>query len=107
LQDFQLRLGDATPGLGGARDQGTAFALEPGAVALERSQAVEGRQVLLPEIAYPLEFLLVPLDLLGLRCLLLRVALDLLAELGDLLLELGLLSLARAANSFRSPVVTR
>ena len=107
LQDLQLRLGDAPPGLGRRGDQRAALAFEPGGVALERRQAIERCQVLLPQVANALQFLLDPVDLPGLGGLLLDVALDLLAKLGDLLLELGLLPFARAAADLEQLLLAR
>ena len=58
LEDLQLDLGDLALGLGGFGDELAAFAPQTRLLALKRGETVELDQVLGPQFAYALQFLL-------------------------------------------------
>ena len=67
LDDLQLDLGDLALGLGGLSDELAALAFDLGLVALQRGEPVELDQILLPQLAHALQFLLDQAELLVLR----------------------------------------
>jgi hypothetical protein len=110
LDDLELGLADLSLGLGGRGDERTALAFETSGVALERRHALDGNQVLAPQIAHALEFLadefgfaLLGRDLAG-------EALDFFTKLRRPLPELRLLSGPRCPaqlEDFCSPEIIR
>src|SRR3954468_3993019 len=97
LQDLQLGFSDLALGLGDGRHERAPLAFKPGRIALQRGHARDLDQVLLPQLAHPLELLADQLDLALLRPNLVGQALDLLPELGDALPQLRHLPLAGGA----------
>jgi hypothetical protein len=66
LQDLQGGFGDLAFGLRRRRDQLTAFAVEPGRLALEGGEPAELNQILAPEIAHACQLSLDQRNLFGL-----------------------------------------
>ena len=63
LDDLQLGFGDLALGLRNRSDELRAFALDAGAVALQRGQAGDRHQIFLPELAHAFQLFLDQINL--------------------------------------------
>src|SRR5262249_15835011 len=95
LNRLKPNLGDLAFRLGHHSAQLTAFALQPRGVALERGQSRDRDQILLPETAHALQFLVNEVFFLLLGLSLSGIALALFLELRASFLELRFLATSR------------